>query len=189
MIEQSASASMSLLEDKPIVVLDTTAGLITIELDPAKAPITVENFLKYVDKGFYNGLTFHRVMPGFMIQGGGMQDVNNTLQEKTEGLMPPITNESSNGLSNKRGTIAMARMDDPNSASSQFFINHGNNARLDNYRGGYAVFGKVIDGLDVVDAIAKVPVTTKADSTGSPNKDVPVKPILIKTAKRKTAAP
>ena len=106
--------------DHPVVVLDTTAGPITLELDRAKAPITVDNFLKYVDAGFYDGLIFHRVIPGFMIQGGG---INEQLQEKTEGLRPPIQNEARNGLSNVRGTIAMARTPNPNSATSQFFIN------------------------------------------------------------------
>lgn len=180
-----ASAAQGSKDDHPVVVLDTTAGPITLELDRAKAPFTVENFLNYVDKGFYDGLTFHRVIPGFMVQTGGMQESNNTLQEKREGAFPPIKNESGNGLSNARGTVAMARTSNPNSATSQFFINHGNNANLDNYGGGYAVFGKVTDGLDVVDAIAKSPTTTKSDATGTPHGDVPVKPLSIKTARRK----
>ncbi len=169
--------------DHPVVVLDTTAGPITLELDRARAPISVDNFLKYVDKGFYDGLVFHRVIPRFMIQGGGMQDVNGTLQEKKEGAFPPIKNESGNGLSNTRGALAMARTSNPNSATSQFYINHGNNSQLDN--ASYAVFGKVVDGMDVVDAIAKSETTTKADATGHPNDDVPIKPITIKSAKRK----
>jgi len=172
--------------DKPVVVLDTTAGPITIELDPAKAPITVENFLKYVDKGFYDGLIFHRVIPRFMIQGGGMKEVNGVLQGQKEGAFPAIRNESGNGLSNTRGTLAMARTnDDPNSATSQFFINHGNNAQLDNFGGGYTVFGKLIDGMDVVDAIAKVDTKVKSDAQGQPSENVPEKPIVIKSAKRK----
>src|SRR5262249_26270881 len=122
--------------DGPVVVLDTTSGPITLQLDRARAPITVDNFLKYVDSGFFDGLVFHRVIPDFMIQGGGM---NEQLQEKTEGARPPIVNESSNGLSNRRGTIAMARTNDPNSATSQFFINLVDNANLDRYGGGYAV--------------------------------------------------
>src|SRR3954470_21438216 len=96
-------------DPRPVVVIDTSAGPITVELDRARAPITVENFLKYVDKGFYDGLIFHRVIPGFMIQGGGMTEASNRLSEKKEGALPPIKNESGNGLSNARGTIAMAR--------------------------------------------------------------------------------
>lgn len=172
-------------DDAPIVVIDTTVGPITVQLDRAKAPITVENFLKYVDKGFYNGLVFHRVIPGFMIQGGGMDDLNGTLSEKTEGAFPPIKNESKNRLPNARGTIAMARKPYPDSATSQFFINHGDNVNLDRAPGGYCVFGKVIDGLDVVDAIAKVQTTTKRDKYGNNHEDVPVKPVVIKSIKRK----
>jgi peptidyl-prolyl cis-trans isomerase A (cyclophilin A) len=171
--------------DHPVVVLDTTAGLITLELDRVKAPISVENFLKYVDNGFYDGLVFHRVIPRFMIQAGGMKDVNNTLMEKREGALPAIKNESGNGLSNTPGTIAMARTSNPDSATSQFFINHGTNAKLDSYAGGYAVFGKVIDGMDVVDAIAKAETTTKLDENQMPHENAPVKPITIKSAKRK----
>ncbi len=172
--------------DHPVVVLDTTAGPITLELDRTKAPITVDNFMKYVDKGFYDGLVFHRVIPGFMIQTGGMTDTGAAIREKKEGAFPPIKNESGNGLSNARGSIAMARTSNPNSATSQFFINHADNGgSLDTYGGGYAVFGKVIDGMPVVDAIAKMATTTKADSNGQPNQDVPVKPIKITSAKRK----
>jgi peptidyl-prolyl cis-trans isomerase A (cyclophilin A) len=163
-------------DDKPVVVLDTTLGPITIELDRAKAPITVDNFLKYVDEGFYNNLIFHRVIPDFMIQGGGMDD-----QMKEKQTRAPIKNESGNGLSNTRGTIAMARTNDPNSATAQFFINlFDTNSRLDNAGGGYTVFGKVTSGMEVVDAIAKA-------QTGFKNghEDVPVKPIYIKSAKRK----
>ena len=157
-------------------MLDTSAGAITLELYPDKAPITVENFLKYVDEGFYDNLIFHRVIPGFMIQGGGMTD---KMDEKAE-KHPPIKNESGKGLSNERGTIAMARTNNPDSATCQFFINHENNPNLDNYGGGYAVFGKVIDGMDVVDSIAKVATTTRGG-----HENVPVKPIYIKSAKRK----
>jgi len=162
---------------KPIVVLDTSEGAITLELDPAKAPITVANFLKYVDSGFYDNLIFHRVISGFMIQGGGMTD---KMDEKSTGKNPPIKNESGKGLSNVRGSIAMARTGDPDSATCQFFINHKDNANLDNYGGGYTVFGKVIDGMDVVDKIAAAPTTTKAG-----HRDVPQSPIYIKSAKRK----
>ena len=163
---------------KPVVVLDTTLGAITLELYPDKAPITVENFLKYVDEGFYDNLIFHRIIPGFMIQGGGMTD---QLVEKTTGTHGTIKNESANGLSNDRGTIAMARKGDPDSATNQFFINHANNRRLDTYGGGYTVFGKVIGGMDVVDEIAKVSTTTRGPYDG-----VPIKPVYIKSAKRKT---
>jgi peptidyl-prolyl cis-trans isomerase A (cyclophilin A) len=164
----------------PTVVLDTSAGLITVELDPARAPITVDNFLKYVDANYYDGLIFHRVIPGFMIQGGGM---NEQMQEKTQGERPPIQNEARNGLSNARGTIAMARTSDPNSATAQFFINLVDNGRaLDPNPGsaGYAVFGKVTAGMDIVDAIARVQTGRRG-----PHDDVPVKPIAIKSARRK----
>jgi cyclophilin family peptidyl-prolyl cis-trans isomerase len=164
-------------EKQPSVVLETSLGSITLELSPDKAPITVENFLKYVDDGFYDNLIFHRVIPGFMIQGGGMSD---QMQEKQQGKRDPIKNESGNGLSNERGTIAMARTANPNSATCQFFINHKDNAQLDSYGGGYTVFGKVTQGMDVVDAIAKVATANKAG-----HENVPVKPIYIKSAKRK----
>ncbi len=165
-------------DDKhPVVVLDTSFGPITIELDQEKAPITVENFLKYVDDGFYDNLIFHRVIPGFMIQGGGF-DAN--MREKTEGQQGKIKNESGNGLSNLPGTIAMARTADPNSAQNQFFINLADNSRLDNPGGGYAVFGKVIDGMDVVDKIAKVATTTRGPARRRAGRTG-----VIKTARRK----
>jgi len=166
---------------KPVVVLDTSLGAITLELYPDKAPITVENFLKYVDEGFYDNLIFHRVIPGFMVQGGGMTD---QMVEKSVGKHRPIKNESSNRnrLSNDRGTIAMARTGDPDSATCQFFINHADNPNLNTAGGGYTVFGKVIDGLeDVVDKMAKVPTTRRG-----PHENVPLKPVYIKSAKRKT---
>ena len=174
-------------DDHPVVVIDTTAGPIMVQLDRTKAPISVENFLKYVDKGFYDGLVFHRVIPGFMIQTGGMQDINGTLQEKKEGAFAPIKNESNNGLKHVRGALAMARMRNPDSASSQFFIDHADRPDLDRAPGGYTVFGKVIDGLDVVDAIAKTQTTTKTDTRGQEHEAVPVKPILIKSTKRKSS--
>jgi cyclophilin family peptidyl-prolyl cis-trans isomerase len=164
-------------EGKPVVVLDTTAGAITIELDRDRAPTTVDNFLKYVDAKFYDGLIFHRVIPGFMIQGGGFDAL---VQEKEAGKRAPIRNESGNGLSNARGTIAMARTNDPNSATCQFFINHADNPRLDSYGGGYAVFGKVIEGMDVVDKIANGRTTVKSGM-----RDVPVDPPVIRSARRK----
>jgi peptidyl-prolyl cis-trans isomerase A (cyclophilin A) len=163
-------------EKHPTVVIETSKGNITVELDHEKAPITVDNFLKYVDAGFFDGTIFHRVIPGFMIQGGGM-----TPDMKEKDTNPPIKNESGNGLSNTRGTIAMARTNDPNSATAQFFINVADKSRgLDTYGGGYAVFGKVTEGMDVADAIVGVPTTTRAG-----HQDVPQQPVLIKTIKRK----
>jgi len=174
----AAGTAQGPADDKhPIVVLDTTAGPITLELDREKAPITVDNFLKYVDDKFYDNLIFHRVIPKFMIQGGGFDA---QMRQKSEGVRGAIRNESGNGLINARGTIAMARTSDPNSATCQFFINHGDNPGLDSRGGGYAVFGKVTDGIDVVDKIAAVQ-TTRRDGHG----DVPVEPITIKSARRK----
>ena len=141
----------------PKVLIDTSMGQIEAELYPDKAPVTVTNFLEYVNNKFYDGLVFHRVIPGFMIQGGGM---NSDMQEKAG--RSPIQIESDNGLKNYRGTLAMARTSDPNSATSQFFINLVDNNFL-NFRSpdvhgyGYAVFGKVTEGMDVVDKIATVP--------------------------------
>jgi cyclophilin family peptidyl-prolyl cis-trans isomerase len=164
-------------DDKhPIVVLDTTSGEIVLELDAEKAPITVANFMKYVDDKFYDDLIFHRVISGFMIQGGGFDA---QMTQKRRGVRAAIPNESSNGLSNVRGTIAMARTNDPNSATCQFYINHGDNAKLDAAGGGYAVFGKVISGMEVVDKIAQV----RTGFNRMP--DVPVETITIKSARRK----
>jgi cyclophilin family peptidyl-prolyl cis-trans isomerase len=171
-------ANSAQAEDKhPVVILDTSMGTITIELNAEKAPITVENFLKYVDAKFYDNLIFHRVIPTFMIQGGGF---DKDLNEKTEGQKGLIKNESGNGLSNVKGTIAMARRDDPDSAQNQFFINVDDNSRLDTQGGGYAVFGKVTDGMDVVEKIRNVRTTSKGI-----HDDVPVDPVVIKTARRK----
>jgi peptidyl-prolyl cis-trans isomerase B (cyclophilin B) len=164
----------------PVVVLTTTLGEIEIELDEAKAPITVKNFLSYVDEGFYDGVIFHRVISGFMIQGGGFTPA--MVQKKTHA---PIQNEAANGLKNLRGTLAMARTGDPNSATAQFFINHADNDFL-NYsaptpRGyGYAVFGRVTKGMDVVDKIAAVQTTTKGGY-----ENVPVQNVSIVSARRK----
>jgi cyclophilin family peptidyl-prolyl cis-trans isomerase len=176
-------------DDKPpVVIIETSMGNITIELNKEKAPVTVENFLKYVDAGFYDNLIIHRVISSFMIQGGGFDE---KLNEKSEGQRGTIKNESGNGLSNLRGTIAMARTDPPDTAQNQFFINVVDNERLDTYvapgqkRGGYAVFGKVTDGMDVVDKIRKVKTTTKAAANGMPLDDVPVEAVVIKSAKRK----
>jgi cyclophilin family peptidyl-prolyl cis-trans isomerase len=168
-------------DDKhPVVILDTSFGPIAIELDRERAPITVDNFLKYVDAGFYDNLIFHRVMPGFMIQGGGF---DKDMREKTEGQRGTIKNESGNGLSNTRGTMAMARRGDPDSASNQFFINVVDNQPLDKYGGGYAVFGRVIEGMDVVDKIRKVRTVDRP-----PHEAVPVEAVIIKTARRKAKA-
>jgi cyclophilin family peptidyl-prolyl cis-trans isomerase len=164
-------------DDKhPVVVLDTSFGAISIELDQEKAPITATNFLRYVDEGFYDNLIFHRVIPSFMVQGGGFDA---SLREKSDGQHPKIRNESGNGLSNTVGTIAMARTSDPHSAQNQFFINLKDNLFLDK-GDGYAVFGKVIDGMDVVNKIAKVE-TANQRGMG----DVPVDSVVIKTARRK----
>ncbi len=166
----------------PMVKFETNMGDIVIELNEEKAPITVSNFLRYVNEGFYDGTIFHRVMKGFMIQGGGF---NTALVEKP--THEPIKNESSNGLKNDRSTIAMARMDAPDSATAQFFINHVDNPGL-NYptRGGYAVFGKVVKGMDVVDAIAAVPTANKMATTPGgryPFQNVPVNNVTIISAK------
>lgn len=152
-----------------IVALHTSMGDIKLELDREKAPISVDNFLKYARKKHYDGTIFHRVIRGFMIQGGGM---NASMIEKPTD--PPIKNESGNGLSNARGSIAMARTNDLNSATSQFYINHVDNNRLDGAR--YAVFGKVIEGMDVVDKIASVATGTKGMHA-----DVPRDPITLET--------
>jgi peptidyl-prolyl cis-trans isomerase A (cyclophilin A) len=164
-------------DKRPVVVLDTSFGPIAIELDLEKAPITAKNFLRYVDEGFYDNLIFHRVISDFMIQGGGF---DSALREKSDGQHPKIKNESGNGLSNLPGTIAMARTADPNSAQNQFFINVKDNSPLDTRGGGYAVFGKVIDGMDVVNKIRQVE-TSNQRGMG----DVPVEPVIIKTARRK----
>lgn len=165
-------------ENMPRVRLVTTLGDIVLELNLAKAPKSVENFLSYVNDGFYNGTIFHRVIDGFMVQGGGFtQDFN----KKT--VRAPIENEANNGLKNLNGTIAMARTNDPHSATAQFFINVTNNGFLDHRsptpRGwGYAVFGKVVGGMEVVDAIRR----TATGSGGPFRKDVPRTPIVIQSA-------
>jgi peptidyl-prolyl cis-trans isomerase A (cyclophilin A) len=147
----------------------TSAGDIVIELDAAKAPGTVANFLGYVRSGHYDGTVFHRVIDGFMIQGGGMDA---RLREKP--TKAPIKLEAGNGLSNVRGTLAMARTSNPDSATAQFFINVADNPRLDSFGGGYAVFGRVIEGMDVVDRIRAVP--TQAQGM---HQSVPITPITI----------
>ena len=161
----------------PQIVISTNFGDITLRLFRDKAPVTVENFLAYVDEEFYDGTIFHRVIPNFMIQGGGMTP---DMTEKPTG--DPIPNESGNRLHNIRGTIAMARTSDPDSAAAQFFINQRSNLRLDWQPGadGYAVFGEVIDGMNVVDYIATAP-TRQVGGHGN----VPVEPVLITKIRRK----
>ena len=158
-----------------VVVLETSLGNIEIEVDADKAPLSAENFLGYVDSGHYDGTVFHRVIQGFMIQGGGF---DTSLAQKP--TRAPIKNESGNGLTNKRGTLAMARTNDPNSATAQFFINTVDNDFLDKPP-GYAVFGKVIGGMDVVDEIAGV----KTGSKGPFPQDAPLEPVVITKAVRK----
>ena len=161
----------------PQVELRTNMGPIVIELEPDKAPQTVENFLQYVKSGHYDGTVFHRVIPGFMIQGGGF-----TAEMREKPTRGGIKNEAGNGLRNTVGTVAMARTPDPQSASAQFFINVADNPSLD-FRSptpqgyGYAVFGKVVKGMDVVNRIAKVPTGDRP-----PHGDVPLKPVVIERA-------
>jgi len=159
------------------VRLKTSKGDIVLELNAEKAPVTVENFLGYVKKKHYDGTVFHRVIDGFMIQGGGFKLEGNDLVEKETGK--GIVNEGQNGLKNDLGTIAMARTSNPNSATAQFFINVADNAAL-NFpsNGGYAVFGKVIAGMDVVEKIKGVPTRADARLGG----DVPVEPITLQSA-------
>jgi peptidyl-prolyl cis-trans isomerase A (cyclophilin A) len=158
----------------PQIDVRTSAGNIRIELYPAKAPKTVENFLQYVKDGHYNGTIFHRVIPGFMVQGGGF-----TAEMSQKPTRSPIPIESKNGLKNDVGWLAMARTSDPNSATAQFFINVNNNGFL-NYPGqdgnGYTVFGKVVDGMDVVNKIVAVPTTNKGM-----HQNVPQKPVVIES--------
>lgn len=157
----------------PEVKIVTTEGDIIVQLDPKRAPLTVKNFLEYVKNGFYNGTIFHRIIPDFMIQGGGF-----TTDYKLKKTRNPIPNESGNGLSNLRGTIAMAREPAPHTAAAQFYINLVDNTQLDPQpdRWGYAVFGKVISGMDVVNKIASIP-TGRA---GPLQKDAPQTEVVIK---------
>jgi peptidyl-prolyl cis-trans isomerase B (cyclophilin B) len=161
-----------------VVVLDTSLGTIKLEVYPDKAPLTVQNFLAYTDEGFYDGTIFHRVIPNFMIQGGGMEP--ELRQKKTK---PAIKNESANGLSNKRGTVAMARTSAPDSATAQFFINLTDNDFLDRAQArdgaGYCVFGKVVEGMDVVDKIKAVKTTSKGG-----HENVPVTDVVVNSARR-----
>lgn len=160
----------------PVVLMETSLGSVKVELYPDKAPVTVKNFLGYVKQGFYDGTVFHRVIAGFMVQGGGFSA---DLKEKPTGK--PIKNEAANGLRNDRGTIAMARTMDPDSATAQFFINLVNNDGLNRPRPdghGYAVFGRVIEGMETVDRIAAVRTGVRRGMG-----DVPLEPVVIKSVK------
>ena len=173
-----SAGGLSAQEGNPVVVMETSLGAITIELDRDQAPKSVENFLAYVNSGFYEGTVFHRVISGFMIQGGGM-----TADLNRKATREPIENEATNGLKNTRGTLAMARTADVNSATSQFFINTADNRALDHRNTnpsefGYAVFGKMIDGMDIVDKIEAVQTDTRG-----PFRDVPTEPVVIKSAR------
>ncbi len=165
-------------ENKPKVVLETSKGPVTIELFVEEAPKTVENFLRYVDSGFYSDTVFHRVIPGFVVQGGGF-----TPELQLKPTFPPVPIESKHGLENVRGTVAMARQDDKDSATSQFFINLDDNDRLNRtVRGfGYTVFGRVIEGMDVVDQIARAQTSKRG-----PMEDVPIIPVFLDKAYRLT---
>ena len=166
-------------ESNPIVIVKTSLGSFNIELYPEKAPVTVKNFLMYVDEGFYAGTIFHRVIDGFMIQGGGLDREMN--RKKTR---DPIANEAMNKLKNRVGTVAMARTSSPNSATSQFFVNVADNGMLD-YRDtsaegiGYCVFGKVVEGMEVVEKIRSVPTGVKNGM-----RDVPTTPVVIESITR-----
>jgi peptidyl-prolyl cis-trans isomerase B (cyclophilin B) len=171
-------------EQQPVVVLETDRGTIRIALDVERAPESVANFLDYVSAGHYDGLIFHRVIPGFMIQGGGMDA--DMKERPTRG---PIKNEANNGLPNRRGTIAMARTGVVDSATSQFFINVADNKFLNHSNPspsgyGYAVFGEVIDGMDVVDAIVALPTGRRGA-----HDDVPLEPVVIRSARVEPGAP
>ena len=163
----------------PIVLLETTLGTVKIEVFTDKAPITAKNFLDYASSGFYTDTIFHRAVPNFVIQGGGYLE---SMEQKT--TKAAIENESKNGLKNLRGTLSMARYDDPHSATSQFFINLDDNAHLDPPAGGwgYAVFAKVVEGMDVVDKIGAARTRTRSVK-GTPFQNVPLQAIVIKSSK------
>ena len=170
-------ATEKTMSDTPKVKLTTSLGSIVIQLDPVKAPVSSQNFLDYVNKGFYDGTIFHRVIKGFMAQGGGF---DSQFQQKATDA--PIKNEADNGLPNKRGSIAMARTNDPNSATAQFFINYADNAFLNHTSPtpsgwGYAVFGEVVEGMDVVDKMAE-----QATGNRGPHQNVPKTDIVIEKA-------
>ena len=174
-----ASAADKAPAANPKVNLETSLGTIVLELDRQKAPVSVENFLGYVRSGHFDGTIFHRVIPGFMVQGGGFDA---QMTQKKVGA--PIQNEAKNGLKNEKGTVAMARTNDPNSATAQFFINTKNNGFL-NYPGqdgyGYAVFGKVVSGMDVVEKIENA----ETEDGGGAFRNIPKSPVVIESARRK----
>ena len=174
----AAGANPARAADNPVVAFETNLGTFKLELFPDKAPITVKNFLGYVEDKFYDGTIFHRVMDGFMIQGGGFEP--GMKQKKTKA---PIVNEAANGVSNSRGTISMARTNDPNSATSQFFISVADNARsLDPRPGsaGYCAFGRVTEGMDVVDKITRVERTpNERGEIAVPKEDVVLKSVRV----------
>jgi len=173
---QAKSRAKETAPAHPRVVMETTLGKIVIELNEKKASITVKNFLRYVDEEYYNGTIFHRVIPTFMIQGGGFTSLT---EKKVQGLHEPIQNEAKNGLKNTVGTIAMARTKAPHSATSQFFINVADNRQLDppSFDGwGYCVFGQVVEGMETVDKIESVATTVRAG-----RRDVPADPVIIQS--------
>lgn len=169
--------------ENPKVLMSTNLGDMVIELDPVNAPTTVANFLSYVKSGFYEGVIFHRIIPGFMVQGGGFN-----AQYQAKATMAPIVNESQNGLRNVRGTISMARLPSPDSASSQFFINLNDNPSLDWKPGnpGYAVFGKLVKGIEVIDKMAEIP---QGNFTGvfvnAPNEPVIINKVTLQKTPQK----
>jgi cyclophilin family peptidyl-prolyl cis-trans isomerase len=182
LILSGAAAAQDSVPAHPYIEIDTSEGRVLLELDGRAAPITVGHFLSLVDAGFFDGLIFHRVIEGFMVQGGGYTPGLKLKEDERS-----IPNESGNGLANARGSVAMARTSDPHSANSQFFINVADNFRLDPNKTpgggswGYTVFGRVIEGMEVIDAIAAVPTGVQQGM-----RDVPQIPIIIKSAKRYT---
>jgi len=172
----ACAALPAMAQTGPVVALETSKGLIKIELLPEQAPKTVENFLRYVDAGFYTDTIFHRVIPKFVVQGGGF-----TPELELKPTFEPTPIETKNGLTNDRGTVAMARMDDKDSATSQFFINLADNEQLNRsaFNFGYTVFGRVIEGMEVVDAIAEVQTSKRGIMD-----DVPILPVFLDRAYR-----
>ena len=172
----AAAVNSELVGGNPTVILETSKGTVKIELFPLEAPKTVENFLRYVDAGFYDDTVFHRVIRGFVVQGGGF-----TPELDLKPTLPPVPIESRNGLENKRGSVAMARNFDRDSATSQFYINLSDNEQLD--RGarsfGYTVFGRVTEGMDVVDRISAVQTSRRGEID-----DIPILPVFLETARR-----
>ena len=175
------SSGAALAAEYPQVLIETTAGAFVVELADGRAPLSSANFLSYVESGFYNGTTFHRVVPNFVIQGGGFTP-DLTMKETAD----PVPNESGNGMSNARGTIAMARTNDPHSADSQFYVNVADNGALDPKatRWGYAVFGRVIAGMEeTVDEIAVRPTGPAETPDGTPMDNVPSAPVIIESVR------